>query len=77
MQQIENNMRYARSMVIISALTFVLKVALLALLQMQIRWTLPRFRYDQTMKLGWRILLPASLINIVLTGVVLLFWHSS
>ncbi len=65
------------AVVIISALTFVLKVALLALLQMQIRWTLPRFRYDQTMKLGWRILLPASLINIVLTGVVLLFWHSS
>lgn len=64
------------AVVIISALTFIVKVALLALLQMQIRWTLPRFRYDQTMKLGWRILLPLSLINILLTGVVLLFWKN-
>jgi NADH-quinone oxidoreductase subunit H len=61
------------AVVIISALSFVAKVAILVLLQMQIRWTLPRFRYDQIMKLGWRILLPASLINILLTGVVLLF----
>lgn len=61
------------AVVIISALSFLVKVGLLVLLQMQIRWTLPRFRYDQIMKLGWRFLLPASLINILLTGVVLLF----
>jgi NADH-quinone oxidoreductase subunit H len=37
-----------------------------------IRWTLPRFRYDQLMRLGWRKLLPASLGNILATGLVLL-----
>ena len=36
---------------------------------MWIRWTIPRFRYDQLMKLGWQILIPLSIINIVLTGV--------
>ena len=40
---------------------------------MTIRWTLPRFRYDQIMKLGWQLLLPASLLNIFVTGIVLLF----
>jgi NADH-quinone oxidoreductase subunit H len=35
-----------------------------------VRWSLPRFRYDQLMKLGWKILLPASLANILVTGVV-------
>jgi len=61
------------AVVLVGALTFLLKVLGLVFLQMQIRWTLPRFRYDQIMKLGWRILLPASLINIFVTGVVMLF----
>jgi NADH-quinone oxidoreductase subunit H len=39
-------------------------------MQVFVRWTLPRFRYDQLMKLGWRVLLPASLANILVTGVV-------
>lgn len=36
---------------------------------MWIRWTVPRFRYDQLMKLGWQILIPLAIINILLTGV--------
>lgn len=51
---------------------FLFKVVVLIWLQMTIRWTLPRFRYDQVMRLGWRILLPASLANLVLTGVALM-----
>jgi NADH-quinone oxidoreductase subunit H len=39
---------------------------------MWVRWTIPRFRYDQLMHLGWRILIPLSIINIMITGVVLL-----
>lgn len=61
------------TVVILGAVTFFVKVVLLALLQMQIRWTLPRFRYDQIMKLGWNYLLPLSLANLFITGTVLLF----
>jgi NADH-quinone oxidoreductase subunit H len=39
-------------------------------LQVFVRWALPRFRYDQLMRLGWRLLLPASFANIFVTGVV-------
>ncbi len=39
---------------------------------MWVRWTIPRFRYDQLMHLGWRILIPLSIANIVITGIVLL-----
>jgi NADH-quinone oxidoreductase subunit H len=40
---------------------------------MAIRWTIPRFRYDQLMNLGWKIMIPLALANILLTGFVLLF----
>jgi len=51
---------------------FWIKVFFFIWFQMTIRWTLPRFRYDQIMKLGWKILLPLSLANILITGVVIL-----
>jgi NADH-quinone oxidoreductase subunit H len=56
----------------LQVLTFFGKVTLLAFGQIFIRWTLPRFRYDQIMAFGWKFLLPMSLGNLVLTGVVLL-----
>ncbi|MGZ5968594.1 MAG: complex I subunit 1/NuoH family protein [Polyangiales bacterium] len=52
--------------------TFFGKVLLVTWFQIFLRWTLPRFRYDQLMKLGWRMLLPACLANIFITGVALL-----
>lgn len=51
---------------------FFAKVVILIWVQMIIRWTLPRFRYDQIMKLGWKILLPLSLANVLVTGAVML-----
>ena len=52
--------------------TFMVKVVAMIWLQMQIRWTLPRFRYDQVMDLCWKIMLPLSIANILVTGLVLL-----
>ena len=51
---------------------FFAKVVLFIWVQMIVRWTLPRFRYDQIMNLGWKILLPLSLANILVTGLVIL-----
>jgi NADH-quinone oxidoreductase subunit H len=56
---------------------FVLKVVFMCWLQLTIRWTLPRFRYDQLMRLGWRVMLPLSLGNILLTGFVILVIQSA
>jgi NADH-quinone oxidoreductase subunit H len=50
---------------------FLFKMILLIWLQMQIRWTLPRFRYDQLMTLGWVILLPLSLANVAVTAIMM------
>jgi NADH-quinone oxidoreductase subunit H len=57
-------------MIVINVLAFFGKVLVVCWLQACVRWSLPRFRYDQLMKLGWRVLLPASLANILVTGVV-------
>lgn len=51
------------------------KVALLLLFFIWIRWTLPRFRYDQLMKLGWLYLFEIALVNIFLTAGILAFTH--
>jgi len=57
-------------------LAFVFKVLFMCWLQLSIRWTLPRFRYDQVMRLGWRVLLPLSLGNILVTGFLVLVAQS-
>jgi NADH-quinone oxidoreductase subunit H len=57
------------AVVIISVLTFFGKTVVMTWFQIFFRWTLPRFRYDQVMKLGWTRLLPLSLANMMVTGV--------
>ena len=42
-------------------------------LQLAIRWTLPRFRYDQIMDLCWKMILPLSIANILVTGALVLW----
>ncbi|MBN1959860.1 MAG: NADH-quinone oxidoreductase subunit H [Deltaproteobacteria bacterium] len=53
---------------ILGMIIFGVKVFLLSALQLQIRWTLPRFRYDQLMRLGWKNILPIALANIFITA---------
>lgn len=57
---------------IIGVLVFFLKIFGFIFFFMWIRWTLPRFRYDQLMNLGWKVLIPLAIANIVLTGVITL-----
>lgn len=52
---------------------FWVKVLLVVYLQMVIRWTMPRFRYDQIQKLGWQILLPIGIANVFVSGALILF----
>lgn len=49
---------------------FMGKVIFFCILQIAIRWTLPRFRYDQLMDLGWKVLLPLSLVNLLVTAIL-------
>lgn len=51
---------------------FVVKVLFFCFFQLLIRWTLPRFRYDQLMHFGWKFLLPLAVANLIITAVVLL-----
>ena len=57
--------------VIIGVVAFMIKAVIFCCFQILIRWTLPRFRYDQLMRLGWKVLVPAGLANLVVTAVVI------
>ncbi len=53
-------------------ITFLVKTTLMCFVYVWVRWTLPRFRYDQLQKLGWQILLPLSLLNIFVTSAIVI-----
>jgi NADH-quinone oxidoreductase subunit H len=62
---------------VLQIVAFVLKVVFFCWVQVLIRWTLPRLRYDQLMALGWKGLLPISLANVLGTAVVALLLQAS
>ncbi len=64
-------------MVLLSILIFALKTGFFLFLFIWIRWTLPRFRYDQLMALGWKVLLPIGLAYIVITAALILALDAS
>jgi len=55
----------------VQVITFVLKVFILCCFQILVRWSLPRYRYDQLMDLGWKRLLPLALLNVLVTAIVI------
>ncbi|MEK7671422.1 MAG: NADH-quinone oxidoreductase subunit NuoH [Bacteroidota bacterium] len=55
---------------ILQVLTFMIKVGGMLFFYIWIRWTIPRFRYDQLMNLGWKVMLPLALLNLFVTGVL-------
>jgi NADH-quinone oxidoreductase subunit H len=59
--------------VLLGVASFSIKVVVFCLVFMQIRWTLPRFRYDQLMRLGWLGLFPIAVVNVLVTALVLAF----
>jgi NADH-quinone oxidoreductase subunit H len=64
---------------ILQGFSLLIKIVIFIFFFMWVRWTIPRFRYDQLMKLGWKILIPLALINMLVTGFLVLFksngWH--
>jgi NADH-quinone oxidoreductase subunit H len=52
-----------------------IKICCFIFFYMWVRWTIPRFRYDQLMNLGWKILIPLSIINIIITGICILAFN--
>ncbi|MBE0549192.1 MAG: NADH-quinone oxidoreductase subunit H [Rubrivivax sp.] len=58
------------AVVLTQVLTFLVKMLLVCSFQILIRWTLPRFRYDQVLAFAWKFMLPLALVNLVVTAVV-------
>jgi NADH-quinone oxidoreductase subunit H len=58
---------------LVCVLVLLTKIICFILFFMFIRWTLPRFRYDQLMRIGWKSLIPLALVNMVITGAVILW----
>lgn len=55
---------------ILQVLTFCVKVAFMIFFFIWVRWSIPRFRYDQLMNLGWKVMLPLAIFNIIITAII-------
>ena len=62
---------YHNLYVILSVLVFLVKASAILYFYFWLRWTLPRFRYDQLMDIGWKWLIPSALINIGLSAIAI------
>jgi NADH-quinone oxidoreductase subunit H len=60
---------------VLGIVAFLIKIGFFIFLFMWIRWTLPRFRFDQLMHLGWKSLIPISIVNLLITGLVIAFYQ--
>jgi NADH-quinone oxidoreductase subunit H len=58
---------------VLQVFAFIVKMLLVIWVMFVARWTFPRFRYDQIMRLGWKMMLPISLVNVALTAAVFLW----
>lgn len=61
--------------IVIQLVAFIVKIIVFIFIQLTIRWTLPRFRYDQIMQLCWKGILPLALLNVLITGAAILLWN--
>jgi NADH-quinone oxidoreductase subunit H len=61
---------------LLGVLALLVKVFLFIFFFMWVRWTIPRFRYDQLMNLGWKVMIPLALVNMLITGAWILFRNS-
>lgn len=62
---------------LICVLVFLIKTIGFIVFIMLIRWTLPRFRYDQLLNLGWKTLIPLAIVNILIVGAVILLFFNN
>lgn len=69
----------ANTIALLGTLALFIKIFFFIFVFMWVRWTIPRFRYDQLMNLGWKALIPLALVNMVVTGGLVLLkmnhWH--
>ncbi|WP_201747869.1 NADH-quinone oxidoreductase subunit NuoH [Chitinophaga vietnamensis] len=63
------------TLTLLGFLALFIKTLLFIFFFMWVRWTVPRFRYDQLMRLGWRIMIPLALANMLITGAIVLWRH--
>jgi NADH-quinone oxidoreductase subunit H len=59
----------------VSFMVLFMKITFFGFIFMWVRWTLPRFRYDQLMRLGWKSLIPLAIFNVLITGIVILIFR--